>query len=68
VAEVKEWTEAEIHEIRWRITDLSRILVGLEHLAKTCYSEGPVNECPILEALAGDPHETENQHHKGGVL
>ncbi len=39
----------------------------LEQLVKTCYGEGPVNECPILEALAGDPHETENQHHKGGV-
>ncbi len=67
MAEVKEWTEAKIHEIRCRIKDLSRILVGLEHLAKTCYGEGPVSECPILEALAGDSHETENQHHKGGV-
>lgn len=67
MAEVKEWTETKIYEIRSRIADLSRILAGLEHLAETCDGEGPVSECPILEALAGAPDETKNQHHQGGA-
>jgi Hg(II)-responsive transcriptional regulator len=67
MADVKEWTETKIQEIRCRIKDLSRILAALEHLARSCDGHGPVSECPILGALTDDQDNTEHHHHTGGA-
>ena len=65
-ADVKEWTEIKIRDIRSRIEDLSRILTALEHLSGSCDGHGPINECPILEALCS-PEGNEHFTHKGGA-
>jgi MerR family mercuric resistance operon transcriptional regulator len=67
MAEVKVWTAAKISDIRYRITDLSRILAALEQLAQTCDGEGPISACPILAALTDAPDKTKHHHHRGGA-
>lgn len=67
-ADVKKRTEIKIRDIKMKIADLSRILGALEHLNKNCDGHGPVNDCPIIEAL--DDQHNEEHHHKtkGGTL
>lgn len=50
-AEVRERAEEKIRHIREKIEDLRRMEKGLRGLLKSCQGEGPVSECPILEAL-----------------
>jgi Hg(II)-responsive transcriptional regulator len=53
-ADVKVKTEEKIEDIRGKIQDLSRMLMALEQLGKSCDGHGPIAECPILKALAED--------------
>ncbi len=64
-ADVKQLTEAKIEDIRQKITDLTRILEALEHLAGRCDGHGPVSDCPILKAMDSD-EEGEADPKKGG--
>ncbi|MBW2467252.1 MAG: MerR family transcriptional regulator [Deltaproteobacteria bacterium] len=50
-ADIKNRTLAKIKDIEKKINDLARIKTALEHLASSCDGHGPLNECPILEAL-----------------
>lgn len=52
-ADIKRRTEAKVEDIRQKIGDLGRMLEALEHLAASCDGRGPLEECPILEALDG---------------
>lgn len=52
-ADVKARTESKILEIQEKIQDLTRMLGALEQLNGLCNGHGPIEECPILEALAG---------------
>lgn len=63
-ADIKERATRKIEKIRDRIRDLTRIQAGLEQLAAQCDGHGPVDDCPILEALGGDrsPHRHGNNH------
>ena len=53
-ADVKEKTEEKIRTIQVKIQDLTKILKILEQLNESCDGHGPIDECPILEALATD--------------
>lgn len=48
---VKQRAEAKGAEIERRIVDLRRMQQALVTLADTCSGEGPINACPILDAL-----------------
>lgn len=53
-ADVKARAESKILDIQQKIQDLSKMLEALEQLNELCDGQGPIEECPILEALAGD--------------
>jgi len=53
-ADIKAKTEEKIKDIRGKIQDLRRMLKALEQLDESCDGHGPVDECPILKALAKD--------------
>lgn len=53
-ADIKRKTEEKIDDIKAKIQDLSRVLNALEQLDQRCDGHGPVEECPILKALAND--------------
>lgn len=53
-ARVKEITESKLGEIEGKIQDLERIRVALSRLASQCSGEGPLEGCPIIEALSDD--------------
>ena len=53
-ADIKSRTLAKIKDIEEKIGDLTRIKAALEHLASSCDGQGPLDECPILEALDSD--------------
>ena len=53
-AEIKAFTEAKIRDIKRKIQELTRMLHALEELAQQCDGHGPLEECPILEALRDD--------------
>ncbi|MFP7755875.1 heavy metal-responsive transcriptional regulator [Thermodesulfobacteriota bacterium B35] len=53
-ADIKQRAMRKIEKIRARIRDLNRIQAGLEQLVAQCDGHGPVDDCPILEALGGD--------------
>ena len=60
-ADIKDRTLAKIKDIEEKISDLSRIKTALEHLASSCDGHGPLNECPILNALeTGDSNSCEH--------
>lgn len=50
-ADVKALTESKLTEIENRLADLQRIRNVLSHLAAQCSGHGPVNGCPIIQAL-----------------
>lgn len=66
-ADVKKRTEIKMRDIEAKISDLSRILTVLKHLAGACDGHGPISECPILEALTSSVEEDEHKEHKGGM-
>jgi len=50
-ADVKKRTLAKIEDVTRKIQDLARIKAALERLYSVCDGHGPLDECPILEAL-----------------
>lgn len=53
-ADVKKRTLAKIEDVTRKIDDLTRVKAALEQLASACDGHGPLDECPILEALDSD--------------
>lgn len=57
-ARVKALTEHKLAEIERRIDELRRMRQALSELDRQCSGHGPVEGCPIVEALSGgDSHE-----------
>jgi MerR family mercuric resistance operon transcriptional regulator len=50
-AEIKQQANAKLADIESRIADLQRMQEALLKLAATCRGRGPINACPILDAL-----------------
>ncbi len=53
-ADVKELVEHKLAEIDQRIEELQRMRRALSDLARQCSGHGPVEGCPIIEALSED--------------
>ena len=51
-ARVKALTEHKLAEIERRIDELRRMRRALSELDRQCSGHGPVNGCPIIEALS----------------
>ncbi len=62
-ADIKARALAKIDRIKQRISDLASIQAGLEQLVAQCDGNGPVDDCPILQALGGGhaPHRHTNR-------
>ena len=56
-ADIKNRTLEKIEDVKKKISDLTRIKKSLENLASSCEGHGPLNDCPILEALDSDDAE-----------
>ena len=56
-ADIKNRTLNKIEDVKQKINDLTRIKMALEHLVSSCDGHGPLEECPILEALDSDSEE-----------
>lgn len=65
-ADIKRKTEDKIADIKDKIEDLSRILKALEQLNDLCDGHGPIEDCPILKALANDDGHVCHQHQSIG--
>jgi MerR family transcriptional regulator, copper efflux regulator len=50
-AEIKNQTETKIAQIEAKIADFQRMRQVLANLVNACRGRGPVDECPILEAI-----------------
>ncbi len=50
-SQVRKRAEEKISEFETKIERLQRMKKALTKLTKACISNGPVSECPILEAL-----------------
>lgn len=57
--DVRRRAEAKIREIDNRIADLDRMKRALADLTALCSGEGPIGECPILDALGVSGHAKE---------
>jgi hypothetical protein len=44
-------------DIQQKIQDLHKMLEALVQLNELCDGHGPIEDCPILEALAGDDNQ-----------
>jgi len=60
-ADVKKRTLAKIEDVTRKILDLTRIKEALMHLSSACDGHGPLDQCPILEAL--DTNDDKQCHH-----
>ena len=56
-ADIKNRTLDKLEDVKQKISDLTRIKMALEPLASSCDGHGPLEECPILEALDSDNAE-----------
>ncbi len=54
-SEVRQRAAAKLADIEERIRDLERMRAALSALVTTCSGQGPASQCPILEALTGQP-------------
>ncbi|TYP93605.1 MerR family transcriptional regulator, mercuric resistance operon regulatory protein [Fodinibius salinus] len=61
--EIKSEAQEKYRDVREKIEDLRRIQKTLTDLIDSCSEEGPVGDCPILEALEGK-NETGKQLRK----
>lgn len=52
-ADVKQRTEAKIREIETKIRELTSMRELLVKLATSCSGEGPLDSCPIMQAMEG---------------
>jgi MerR family transcriptional regulator, copper efflux regulator len=50
-SEVQRLAEAKLAEVDRKLADLARIREALATVSCTCSGEGPISECPILDAL-----------------
>ena len=50
-AQVKALAESKLMQIERKIYDLTRMRDALSHLAAECSGVGPINGCPIIQAL-----------------
>jgi MerR family mercuric resistance operon transcriptional regulator len=50
--DVKKKTKSKIAEIEGKIHTLQMMKIALSRLAARCRGEGPISECPILDALS----------------
>ena len=55
--DIKNRTLNKIEDVKQKISDLTRIKMALEHLVSSCDGHGPLEECPILEALDSESEE-----------
>ncbi|HKK45815.1 MAG TPA: MerR family transcriptional regulator [Balneolaceae bacterium] len=62
-SEIKNEAQAKYQDVSEKIEDLQRIKKTLTELIDSCAEEGPVGDCPILEALEGK-NETGKQLRK----
>lgn len=53
-AEVRRQTRAKVADVERKIRDLESIRRALTVLAETCSGQGPLADCPILDALDHD--------------
>ena len=53
-SEIKQEAQQKYRDVVDKIDDLTRIKETLVDLIDACDQEGPIGECPILEALEGD--------------
>ncbi len=53
-AEVRARAGAKLADVEARIADLGRIRAALARLVDACAGEGPIGDCPILDALQGE--------------
>jgi MerR family copper efflux transcriptional regulator len=53
--EVRNLTRQKIADLDQRISDLQRMRFVLSDLEECCSGEGPVDSCPIIEALSQNP-------------
>ncbi len=60
-ADIKAKTTEKLKSIREKIQALTKILKALEQLDEACDGHGPIEECPILAALAAD--DSHECHH-----
>ena len=56
-ADIKNRTLDKLEAVKQKISDLTRIQKALEHLASSCEGHGPLDDCPILDALDSDDAE-----------
>lgn len=56
-SDIKKRTLSKIEDVKTKIKDLQRIKAALEHLARECDGQGPLEGCPILTALTGSQDE-----------
>ncbi|MDH3390724.1 MAG: heavy metal-responsive transcriptional regulator [Desulfobulbaceae bacterium] len=56
-ADIKNRTMNKIEDVKQKISDLTRIKMALENLVSSCDGYGPLEECPILEALDSESEE-----------
>ncbi len=54
-ADVKEHTAKKLSDIEARILDLQRMRRALKKLLEACPGHGPLQVCPILDALNHEP-------------
>lgn len=54
-AQAKQLAGRKLASIRTRISELMRMETALSDMHARCSGHGPVQGCPIIETLAGDP-------------
>lgn len=57
----KQFATQKVEDIRARIADLQRMLGTLSHLVEECSGHGPMEGCPIIEALANHTSRTHSR-------
>ena len=64
-AEVKRRAEEKVAAVEAKIADLQRMRAALGGLIVSCDGEGPLDGCPIIEALASGRLASCTQQHDG---
>lgn len=54
-ADIRARAQRKIADIDQKIETLQRMRSSLERVTRACQGHGPLEECPILEALTSDP-------------
>ncbi|HSH03997.1 MAG TPA: MerR family transcriptional regulator [Anaerolineae bacterium] len=59
-ADVRQRAEEKVVDIEHKIQALMAMKVALQELIEQCHGDGPMGECPILEALPSYFHHQDN--------